>query len=88
MGSSADESSPEGDDRPYGPSWQPTATLGAAHDIGESRTRQGEEPDVVLAEVGPVNGWVGERHLHPGTESAGRPEVAWQSDQSDSGLQR
>ena len=80
--------SPVGHHRPDGPSGHLAATLGPAHDVGQPRAGKGEEPDVVLAQVGPVHGGVGERRLHPGTEPPGRPEVVWQSDQSDAGLQR
>jgi hypothetical protein len=86
MGSSAHEPSPVGHDCPDWPVRQP-ATLDSAHDIGQPRAGKGEEPDVVLAQVGPVNGRVGKDCLHPYAESSGGPEVARQSDQSDTGLQ-
>ena len=87
MGSPLYESSPVGDYRPDRSSGQLAATLCPAHDIGQPRAGKGEEPDVVLAEVGPVHGGVGESHLHPGTESTARPQVAWQSDETDAGFQ-
>ena len=85
---SPDEPSPVGDHRPYRWARLRVTTLRPAHDVGQPRARKGEEPDVVLTQIGPVHGGVGECTRHPGTETAARAEIARQSEKSDRGLQR
>ena len=72
VGSSADEPSPVGHHRPDGRARQPVATFGPAHDVGQPRAGKGEEPHVVLAQVGPVER-TGRRTRPPSRRRSRRP---------------
>ena len=65
----------------------PTRRLDATDQVGQTGTRQGEETDVVLAQVGPLRGGVREGLGHPRPEAAGGSEVARQADHPDLGLE-
>ena len=55
--------------------------------VGQTGTGQGEQTDVVLAQVGPPGGRVREGLDHPGPEAAGGSGVARQPDHPDPGLE-
>jgi hypothetical protein len=80
MGSASDESTAKGDDRANGLHAGALEKVRSAYHIGHTWARQGDQPDIVLTEVGPPSREIVEGCFDSCGESACRAEIAAESD--------